>query len=163
MMMDHKTRFLVSHEVADTKDKHDARSLLEAGKGIAGKRPLVFVTDGLPAYQSAYMKEFRTNTLPKTVHVRDIHIQDQKKNSNIQERLNGEFRDREKIFRGLKKDDSPSISGMAFFHNFIRPHMGLGDDTSADRAEIDIRGEDKWKTIIENEALQRRASQTQTN
>ena len=119
--------------------------------------------DGLLAYQNAYMKEFRTNTLPRTEHVRDIHIQDQKKNNNIQERLNGEFRDREKTFRGLSRDDSPSIPGMAFFHNFIRLHMGLGGETPAYRAGIDIRGEDKWKTIIEHEALERRVSQAQVN
>ncbi len=46
-MMDAKTRFMLSQEVADSKTKHDARSLLKIGKEIAGKRPLVFVTDGL--------------------------------------------------------------------------------------------------------------------
>ena len=85
------------------------------------------------------------------------------RHNNVQERLNGEFRDREKVFRGLKKDDSPSIPGMALFHNFIRSHTGLDGDTPADRAGIEIRGDDRWKTIIENEALGRRASQTQTS
>ena len=55
-------------------------------------------------------------------------------NNNIQERLNGEFRDREKVFRGLKKVDSPAIDGIKLYHNFIRPHMGLNGDTPADRA-----------------------------
>ena len=32
-------------------------------------------------------------------------------NNNKMERLNGEIRDREKVFRGLKKDDSPAIDG----------------------------------------------------
>ena len=35
-------------------------------------------------------------------------------NSNIQERLNGEFRDREKVFRGLKKDDSPPLQESSY-------------------------------------------------
>ena len=163
MMMDSKTRFLTSHEVADTKDKHDARSLLRVGREIAGKRPLVFVTDGLPAYQDASRKAFGTRALPKTEHVRGIHIKGQMRHNNVQERLSGEFRDREKVFRGLKKDDSPSIPGMALFHNFIRPHTGLDGDTPADRAGIEIRGDDRWKTVIENEALERRTSQAQTN
>ena len=38
------------------------------------------------------------------------------------ERLNGEIRDREKVFRELKKDDSPAIEGVKLYHNYIRPH-----------------------------------------
>ena len=152
-MMDADTRFWIAQEVADSKFKHDARSLLKMGKEAAGKRPAVFVTDGLPAYRDAFNKEFRTMKGPRAKHVSDIHIKDQKKNNNIQERLNGEFRDREKVFRGLKKDDSPAIAGIRLHHNYVRPHMGLGGDTPADRAGIEIRGNDKWKTIIQNASL----------
>jgi hypothetical protein len=45
--------------------------------------------------------------------------------NNKMERLNGEFRDREKVVRGLKKVDSPLISGYQIYHNYIRPHMSL--------------------------------------
>ena len=69
-----------------------------------------------------------------------------------QERPNGEFRDREKMFRGHKKDDSPTITGMRLCHNYARSHMGLDGDTPADRTGIEIRGNDKWKTIIQNAA-----------
>ena len=41
------------------------------------------------------------------------------------ERMNGEIRDREKVVRGLKKDDSPMIAGLQVYHNYIRPHMAL--------------------------------------
>lgn len=58
-------------------------------------------------------------------------------------RLNGEIRDREKIFRGLKSADSPILKGYQIFHNYIRPHEGLGGDTPADRVGIRIGGEDK--------------------
>ena len=162
-MMDAKTRFMLSQEVADSKTKHDARSLLEVGKEIAGKKPLVFVTDGLPSYHDAYKKTFWTHKTPRTEHVSDIHIQNQKRNNNIQERLNGEIRDREKVFRGLKKADSPSVVGMQLYHNYIRPHMGLDGDTPADRAGIIIKGNDKWKTIIQNEALGRKGPAAQAN
>ena len=89
---------------------------------------------------------------PRTKHASDIHIKDQKKNNDIQERLNGEFRDREKVFRGLKKVDSPEISGIKLCYNYIRPHMGLDGDTPADRAGIKINDTNKWKTIIQNVA-----------
>ena len=59
------------------------------------------------------------------------------------------------MFVGLRKDDSPSVVGMQLYHNCIRPHMGLDGDTQADRAGIIIKGADKWKTVIQNWALQR--------
>lgn len=81
--------------------------------------------------------------------MKEVHFKNQKANNNIQERLNGEFRDREKVFRGLKKDDSPAILGIKLYHNFIRPHMGLDGDTPASRAGIDVKGDNKWLTIIQ--------------
>lgn len=154
-MMDGETRFWLAQEVADSKFRHDARNLLKAGRDTAKKTPSVFVTDGLPAYNDAFRKEFAPkNFLHKdSSHVRDIHIRNQNQNNNVQERLNGEFRDREKVFRGLKKDDSPAIAGIKLYHNFIRPHMGLDGDTPAERAGIDVRGGNKWITIIQNASL----------
>ena len=54
------------------------------------------------------------------------------------------------MFRGLKKDDSPDITGIKMYHNFIRPHMSLDNDTPASRAGIEIKGDNKWLTIIQN-------------
>ena len=66
------------------------------------------------------------------------------------ERLNGEIRDREKVLRGLKKTDSPMISGYQIYHNYIRPHMSLDGKTPAEVCGIEINGTNKWKTLIEN-------------
>jgi len=35
--------------------------------------------------------------------------------------MNGEIRDREKVLRGLKKDDSAILSGYQLFHNYVKP------------------------------------------
>ena len=106
----------------------------------------------MPAYNEAFRKEFEAkNFLHKpSKHTKEVHFKNQVSNNNIQERLNGEFRDREKVFRGLKKDDSPAIAGIQLYHNYIRPHMSLNDDTPALRAGIDIKGNNKWLTIIQN-------------
>jgi len=69
------------------------------------------------------------------------------------ERLNGEIRDREKTMRSLKKDDSPIITGMQIHHNYIRNHMGIDNDTPADRAGIKINGNNKWLTLIQNASV----------
>ena len=104
-MMDNDMRFRIAQEVDDSKFKHDVQSLLKIGKQITKKTPSVFVTDGLPAYNDIFKKEYAPkNFLRKpSKHVKDIYFKNQVANNNIQERLNGEFRDREKIFRELKK------------------------------------------------------------
>jgi hypothetical protein len=68
------------------------------------------------------------------------------------ERQNGEFRDREKVMRSLKRDDSPIIKGMQLYHNYFRPHMGLEGKTPAQAAGIRIEGENPWETVIQNAA-----------
>ncbi len=151
-MMDHDTRFWIAQEVASTKFQHNANNLLKMGKNTAKKIPSVFVTDGLPAYNKAFKQEFAPkNDLQKpSKHIRDIYFKHQLSNNNIQERLNGEFRDGEKTFRGLKKDNSPAITGIQLYHNYIKPHSALNNDTPADRAGIKINGDNKWITIIQN-------------
>jgi len=58
--MDDETRYWIAQEVADTKYTHDARRLFQLGKEVAGKKPKTLITDGLPAYHDAYLKEFYT-------------------------------------------------------------------------------------------------------
>jgi hypothetical protein len=71
-------------------------------------------------------------------------------NNNRMERLNGELRDREKVMRSLKKDDSAILDGYRIFHNYVRPRMALDNKTPAEKAGINIEGKDKWLTLIQN-------------
>ncbi|MGA2785236.1 MAG: DDE-type integrase/transposase/recombinase [Candidatus Bathyarchaeia archaeon] len=151
-MMDDETRFWIAQEVAHTKDTHDARNLFQMAKERAGKKPQVLITDGLRSYRDAWLKEFRTNKQSdSTIHVRQITLAG-KHNNNKMERMNGEIRDREKVTRNLKKDDTPILTGMQIYHNYVRPHMGLKGKTPADLAGIQVEGEDKWLTLIQNAA-----------
>jgi len=68
------------------------------------------------------------------------------------ERFNGEIRDREKTIRGLKKEDTPILSGYQIFHNFIRPHEGLDGKTPAEACGIEVKRKNKWLTLIQNSA-----------
>ena len=110
---------------------------------------MTFITDGLPAYHDAYKKEFFTLKNPRTEHVRHIKLSGNM-NNNKMERMNGEVRDREKVMRGLKKDDTATLKGYQLYHNFIRPHEALKGKTPAEACGIVIEGNDKWKTLIEN-------------
>jgi len=75
--------------------------------------------------------------------------------NNKMERMNGEVRDREKVMRGLKKPDTPILTGYQIFHNYIRPHEALGGKTPAELAGICIEGSNKWITLIENAQTER--------
>lgn len=148
-MMDDETRFWIAQEVADTKYKHDARNLLRMSKEVTGKKPLTFITDGLPSYHDAYKKEFWTLKGPRTEHIRHIKISGDMHNNKM-ERMNGEIRDREKTVRGLKIDDTAVLKGYQLYHNYIRPHETLDGKTPAEACGIQIQGQNKWKTLIEN-------------
>ncbi len=149
-VMDDQTRFWIAQEVADSKDRHDARSIFHKSAEIAGKRPSLLITDGLPAYAMAFKKEYTSHfTTANPIHVKEIAFAGGIHNNKM-ERMNGEVRDREKTFRGLKSVDSPILKGYQIFHNYIRPHEGLDGETPADRYGIKIDGNDKWLTLIQN-------------
>ena len=65
------------------------------------------------------------------------------------ERLNGEVRDREKVLRGLKKVNTSVLPGYQIYHNYLQP-LGLDGRTPAEVFGIEIQGDNKWKTLIEN-------------
>ncbi len=149
-LMDDETRFWIAQEVADSKFKHDARNLFRKGKEFAQTQPKVLITDGLPAYHDAYKKELRMKDRKRhALHIRHIALHGDR-NNNKMERLNGEFRDREKVVRGLKKKDSVVIDGYQLYHNYIRPHMSLEGKTPAEKCGIKIEGDNKWITLIQN-------------
>ena len=52
--------------------------------------------------------------------------------------------------RGLKKKRAPIFTGYQIYHNYIRPHESLGGKTPAEACGIQIEGQDKRRTLIEN-------------
>ncbi|MDE1843660.1 MAG: DDE-type integrase/transposase/recombinase, partial [Thaumarchaeota archaeon] len=147
---DDETRFWIAKEVADRKEGHDASGLFRQAKEVTGKKPKVIITDGLHSYSEAYKKEFwEINRETRPLHIKHIRLQGDM-NNNKMERMNGEFRDREKVVRGIKKNDSVLFGGYQMYHNFLRPHMGLDGKTPAQACGINIEGDNKWMTIIQN-------------
>jgi len=149
-LMDDETRFWIAKEVADTKYTADVTPLFREGKKFAGKVPHTLITDGAFNFDSAFRTAYRReNEALMTQHIRHVRMSGDQ-NNNKMERLNGEIRDREKVVRGVKKPDSPLIKGYQIFHNYIRPHMALEGKTPADKAGIQVEGENKWLTLIQN-------------
>ncbi|HVP96397.1 DDE-type integrase/transposase/recombinase [Methanoregula sp.] len=153
-LMDDETRYWIAQEVADSKHKHDAQGLFHEGKQLMDKVPSILITDGLPAYHDAFKREFYSRMLPQPRHINAIKItgHQNEANNNKMERINGEIRDREKTMRGLKKKNTPILKGMQVYHNYIKPHEGLDGKTPAEACGIQVNGENKWMTLIQNAA-----------
>jgi hypothetical protein len=62
--------------------------------------------------------------------------------------MHGTIREREKIMRGIKVDDTPIIPMNKIYYNFIRPHMGLDGSTPAEAAGVGVEGENKWEELL---------------
>jgi transposase-like protein len=149
-MMDEQTRFWIAQEVGDTKFTQDVRPLFQLAKAVAGKAPKTLVSDGAANFHEAYNQEFRTLKLEtRTEHIRHIRLQGDHNNSRM-ERMNGEIRDREKVMRGLERKDSPILTGYQLFHNYIRRHKALGYKTPGEMAGIQVKGKNRWLTLIQN-------------
>jgi transposase-like protein len=148
-LMDDETRFWIAQQVADKKNTNDIEPLFREGKQRVGKRPSFLISDGAHNFHVAYKKELFTIRNPRTKHTKHIRFKGDQ-NNNKMERMNGEIRDRENVMRGLKKVDTPILTGYQIYHNYMRPHEGLDGKTPAEACGIQIEGNDKWRTLIEN-------------
>lgn len=149
-LMDDETRFWIAQQVSDSKNTSNVRPLFQRGKEVTGSKPSVLITDGAPNFHDAYKKEFWTiKKETRTEHVQQIRLQGQH-NNNKMERFNGEVRDREKVMRGLKRADTPILTGYQIYHNYLRLHEGLNGKTPAEACGIKVEGENKWVTLIQN-------------
>ena len=74
------------------------------------------------------------------------------------ESFNGNtIRHREKVTRGIKKEDSGVITGLRTYHNFVRSHLGLPENqTPAEAAGIHMQDTNKLKTLIQAATKERR-------
>ena len=52
--------------------------------------------------------------------------------------------------RGIKKKDSVTLTGYQLFHNYIRPHSALNGQTPSEACGMEIKGDNKWITLIQN-------------
>ncbi len=62
----------------------------------------------------------------------------------------GELREVQEVMRTLKRPDTPILTGMQIYHNYVRPHEALEGKTPSEVAGIKVKGEDKWLTLIQN-------------
>ncbi len=151
-MLDSETRFWLAQMVSERKGNDDVSPMFADAKKKAKKVPTTLISDGAANFHHAWKKQYKAkNFLHKeTEHHRHIHLSGDMNNNQMESFNSNTLRVREKVVRGIKKDDSAIITGMQIHHNYIRPHQGLDGDTPADRSGIKIEGDNKWKIIIQN-------------
>ena len=151
-MLDSETRFWIAKMVAEHKGTDDVAPMFKEAKKIAGKVPTTLISDKAGNFHEAWEDQYRAkNFLHKdTFHINEVTF-DGKYHNNQMESFNGNtLRHREKVCRGLKKDDSGILDGLRIYHNFMRPHLGLpGQITPSEAAGIQIEGTNKWMTLIQ--------------
>ena len=129
--------------VSEHKGNDDMSPMFQDAKKKAGKVPDTLVSDGAANFHHAWKNQYKSkNFLHKeTEHHRHIHLSGDM-NNNQMESFNGNtLRMREKVFRGIKKDDSAIFKGMQIHHNYIRPHQGLDGGHSSRQGW----NQDRWR------------------
>lgn len=143
--MDEKTRFHLVSMITKTRETQDAKKVFRQSKKVGNKKPRVMVTDGLHSYKGAFKKELFDHH-QSCKHIADVALQESL--NNVLERMHGSIREREKVVRGLKVDETPIIPMNQIYYNFIRPHQGLQGGTPAEMAGIGIEEENRWMKLL---------------
>jgi len=147
-LMDNTTRFWISSKISQTRKVEDARAVFQDAKSKSPK-PLAVIHDGLHSYNEAFDKEYYTMTDPRTKNVRSVSVRHNGLNQKV-ERLNGVFRDRERVMHGLDNAESAqkTIEAFRIHYNFVREHGSI-KKTPAEEAGIKLDlGENKIENLI---------------
>jgi len=151
-VMDQDTRLLIASVVSSEREVEDARRAFKEARRFAKSKPYEVITDGLHAYEEAVTEFWSRFKDERTEHKRHVRLCGDL-TTNLNERLQGTVREKDKVLRGLKKDDSPIIKLMQAYYNFIRRHQGLGK-TPAEAAGIGVgSGKHAWLQLMIRSAV----------
>lgn len=144
-IIDKGTRMLIATHYSDDRNSKNARILFLKVKN----RPLSIFTDGLHSYRKAFNKVFYSRYKERKVEYVRLKA-DKDKRNNIVERIQGTIRERVKVMRSFKNDNSAKLILDLFvvWYNAIRNHQGI-NCTPIEKAGVDLQlGENKWLGLI---------------
>jgi putative transposase len=127
-IIDAKTRFLLATRITTTRNKQDAKILMELASKRAGKTPRVVVTDKLGAYIDGIEMAFGSDTKHRQGSPFDIE-----NNTSLIERFHNTLKDRTKVMRDLRDKDTLKrfTDGWLVHYNFFRPNMAFDNKPPA--------------------------------
>ena len=145
------TRLILAWCTTACKQSHDATKLPKAAMAKAGKPYPILITDGSAGYHTAFKKVFGS-LKGFFMHIRDIRIRHEFASTNRQERVNSTFAGHTGPARDINSENLLVCRIFLLHCNYVRPRGGIGGKTPAEAAGITIRGQDKWRTLIQNAA-----------
>lgn len=151
MVADYNHRFVLSHDMGDSKAADDVAPVTLKAKERAGDVPDIMLRDGARNLNKA-IKETNTmvkNGAKKKTHQVLAHLRGNVTNLR-HERLNRTIGERIRLPGTIKDKGSKLIAGFIMFYNFIRRHMALDGKTPAESAGFTIVATNPWDAIIRN-------------
>ncbi len=143
-IIDSKTRFLLASRITTTRNKQDAKALMELAAKRAGKSPKVVITDKLGAYIDGIELAYGADTYHKQGS--PFHIEN---NTSLIERFHNSLKDREKVMRDLRDKNTLKrfTDGWLVHYNFFRPHMALNNRPPAEVAGLTYDSHN-WADVV---------------
>ncbi|MCP8313789.1 MAG: DDE-type integrase/transposase/recombinase [archaeon] len=147
-IMDKETKFQLVSEVTKIRNEVTGDRVIRLAKEIAKATPTTITTDKAGAYPRAVERAF-LGEKNKPKHIITVRGAGTPSGNQPVERLHNTIRERNKVQRGWKKDDTPLRNGQMIYYNFIRPHMTLEGKTPAEKAniELNLKG-NRWLDLI---------------
>ena len=142
-----RSRYIISHDTTHDKLNYDATELFQKSVKAAGM-PLILLSDKLRGFRAGHKNVMCAGPQLQTLHYADAGINKKHVNNNRHERRNGETAALISNRRGFNSDTPSLLILGIIFHNFLRPHMGLGGKTPAEVEGIIIPGHNKLRTLI---------------
>lgn len=132
-IIDERTRFLLASHLSKTRGMLDVATVMRRAWQRADKAPKVIISDGLGVYPDGIERVF--GAYSKHIQSRGFT---EEINTNLIERFHGTLKDRTKVIRGFKHQDTAELilDGFLIHYNFFRPHMTLNNKTPAEVAGI---------------------------
>ena len=156
-ILDPKTKFWIASHISQQREIVDARRAFKKGKMITGTNPKQVITDSYPAYPTAIACEFPVNDLISpdfTTHIKYPSISHTINNNRI-ERLHNEIREKTNNMRGVGNHKSAEIFAefLRIYHNYVREHTALENQTPAEVAGINLKlGSNRLYSLIRQSA-----------
>jgi putative transposase len=143
-IIDADTRFLLATIVTTTRNKQDAKRLMELAAKRAGKSPKVVVTDKLAAYIDGIELAYGSET--KHQQGSPFSIEN---STSLIERFHNTLKDRTKVMRDLKNTRTLKrfTDGWLVHYNFFRPNMALDNRPPAMVAGLKYDCQD-WACVV---------------
>jgi putative transposase len=143
-IIDADTRFLLASRITTSRNKDDARQLMELAAKRAGKTPKVVVTDKLASYIDGIELAYGGGAKHRQGGPFDLE-----QSTSLIERFHNTLKDRTKVMRDLRDKNTLKrfTDGWLVHYNFYKPHMALGDKPPAVAAGLQYENHN-WADVV---------------